>query len=196
MSDLIEVKDVLTMLQGPRANAAGQTSVAIYEAIVSSRPNLLSAGSLLQAGSVMRTHSNPQLLLPSILNAGLVPAMPDLSHRAAADSGTLPFPEYLARLTSASHSSSSAGWRHPASARHVSESQLAIISSSACTSGTTSGKAANDPEVQQSLMELVMGRRPLGAQVRGSWVEVGGAGHTQGAGHTLVVPLEREIKYL
>ena len=165
VSDLIEIRDVLMMLQGPRVNAAGQSSSAIYDAIMSSRPNLLSSGSHLQPGSIMRTGSNPQLMFPSILNASLVSEMPDLSQHAAADSGTLPFPDYLARLTSASHSSNSAGWRHPPSARHLSESQLAIISSSVCTSGTTSGKGNTDPEVQQSLMEMVMGRRPLGAQV-------------------------------
>ena len=80
----------------------------------------------------------------------------------------------LARLMAASLSNGgggggdgAAGLRRQQSTTHnaFSESELAIVSSSACVSGTTSGRATADPEVQQSLMEMVMGRRPLGAQV-------------------------------
>ena len=68
-------------------------------------------------------------------------------------------------------------------ARHMVESQqMAIVSSSGCTSGTISGRGATDPEVQQSLMEMVMGRRPLGEQVRvGCWGGRGDGDETMAA---------------
>jgi len=171
MSDLIELRDVLMMLQGPRAKA-GHDSAAIYASIMSARASSLPGGSNLQSGSIMRVKSIPkQRPLPVILDGSIVPTQSGLSshHTAATDSGTLPLPNFLARLTDASYSNGSgAGWQHyRSSARQVSELQLALISSSACTSSECSGKAAHDPEVQQSLMEMVMGRRPLGAQVGG-----------------------------
>ena len=212
MSDLIEVRDVLATLQGPiRANSnASKSSSAIYEAIMASRLSQR-GGSHLQP-----TASNPQQLFPAAFITSLVSAPSGFSssHHASAatDLGALPFPDFLASLTSASQHSNSGGgggggvWppQLPPSARHglesqavawpVSESQLArhmvesshmaVISSSGCTSGTMSGRGATDPEVQQSLMEMVMGRRPLGEQVRaGCWGEqlrgtpaAGGAG--------------------
>ena len=197
VSDLIEIRDVLTTLQGPsRANAAGKSSSAIYEAIMASRLSMRSGSHLQPAAPIVRTASNPQQLFPAAFITSLVSAQSGLSasHHAAVlvDPGALPFPEFLASLTSASQHSNSGGggggvWppRLPPSARQVSESQMAwhvsesqmarhmvesqqmaIVSSSGCTSGTISGRGATDPEVQQSLMEMVMGRRPLGEQVR------------------------------
>ena len=196
MSDLIEIRDVLTALQGPsRANNAGKSSSAIYEAIMASRLSMRSGSHLQPAAPIVRTASNPQQLFPAAFITSLVSAQSGLSasHHAAVlvDPGALPFPEFLASLTSASQHSNSGGgvgvWppQLPPSARHGSESQMAwhvsesqmarhmvesqqmaIVSSSGCTSGTISGRGATDPEVQQSLMEMVMGRRPLGEQVR------------------------------
>ena len=172
MSDLIDIRDVLLMLQGGRASG----------------PSLPSSASDTQpGGAVMPSGSfSSQMLFPSVSNANLASAQSNLSHQAAADSGTLPFADYLARLTSASRSSSNnTGWpRHPAATgRPASESQLlATISSSVCSFGPAStGRVTNDPEVQQNLMEMVMGRRALGAQVGagtclGLRVNVGGTG--------------------
>ena len=157
MSDLIDIRDVLMTLQGAKASGPS---------LPSSASDTQPGGAVMPSGS-----SSSQMLFPYISNTNVVSTQSGgLSHHATADSGTLPFPEYLARLTSVSRSSSNnTGWpRQPAvSGRHASESQLlATISSSAGSFGAASGgRAATDPEVQQSLIEMVMGRRPLGAQV-------------------------------
>ena len=149
ISDLLEIRD--TLLAQGRAQASQSSAFAQDPALSS---YLISSGQ--QALHLMPTEGG--------------------------DGTSPPEPGLLARLMTASLSNGgggggdgAAGLRRQQSTTQnaFSESQLAIVSSSACVSGTTSGRATADPEVQQSLMEMVMGRRQLGAQVGGKrWPHV------------------------
>ena len=142
ISDLLEIRD--TLLAQGRAQASQNSAYAQDPAL----------------SCVIPSDQQALHLMPAGIGDGTSPPEPGL----------------LARLMTASLSNGgggggdgAAGLRRQQSTTQnaFSESQLAIVSSSACVSGTTSGRATADPEVQQSLMEMVMGRRQLGAQVRG-----------------------------
>ena len=143
ISDLLEIRD--TLLAQGRAQASQNSAYAQDPAL----------------SCVIPSDQQALHLMPAGIGYGASPPEPGL----------------LARLMTASLSNGggdggdgAAGLRRQQSTTQdasFSESQLAIISSSPCVSGTMSGRATADPEVQQSLMEMVMGRRQLGAQVRG-----------------------------